>query len=295
MHLNSQWQYFYQMSGAQGVRFTAEIVKNPSWATEFMIHVPETTSAERFWYKGYRLTISKTQKLSLYAGNNVVAEADLPSWGYFTEIGNVVDVEFAVAPLYLKSNGEYYGDYLYLRLNEVKLMGKVLVGSSIPEKGGFVCLGSYLDADIKLTDILPQEVGEQLNISCPSVEYTGEKVTPIPTISYEKQIKNSIYTVVLDPCDYTLSYENNMEVGTGIVHITLQGKYEGRASTTFSIVQAEEETPPKQDEELDKDSSSSSSNENEGQNSVRWYILAIPAIILVGLGVVLFVLFKNRR
>jgi hypothetical protein len=60
-------------------------------------------------------------------------------------------------------------------------------------------------------------------------------------------------------------------------------------------VQAEEETPPKQDEELDKDSSSSSSNENEGQDSVRWYILAIPAIILVGLGVVLFVLFKKRR
>ena len=294
VHLNNQWQYFYEMNNAQGVRFTTEIVKNPSWATEIMIHVPESVDAERFWYKGYNLSISKQQKITLYAGNKVIAEADLPLWGYFTEIGNIIDVEFATAPLYLKSNGEYYGDYLYLRFNEVKLIGKVLVGAAMPEKGCYVCLGSYLDADLKLTDIAPKDISEDLRISCPSAEYTGEEVMPIPTVYYEKQIDNSIYTIELDSCDYTLSYENNTGIGTGTVRVTLRGKYVGEISTTFTIEEAKQQTPS-QPEKPQTDSSSSSSGTSSEQKSGCASSVAISAPILAGLLCALYGYFVKKK
>ena len=59
--------------------------------------------------------------------------------------------------------------------------------------------------------------------------YTGSEITPTPTI------KCGDVTLEKDK-DYTLSYKNNINVGTATVNVTFIGNYEGKASTTFEII-----------------------------------------------------------
>lgn len=59
--------------------------------------------------------------------------------------------------------------------------------------------------------------------------FTGSEIKPEPTITYGD------ITLVKDT-DYTLSYENNINVGVGKVNVSFIGNYEGTASTTFKIL-----------------------------------------------------------
>lgn len=58
--------------------------------------------------------------------------------------------------------------------------------------------------------------------------YTGSEIKPEPIITYGDK------TLVKD-IDYTISYENNINVGTGNVNVTFIGNYSGMAGTTFEI------------------------------------------------------------
>lgn len=59
--------------------------------------------------------------------------------------------------------------------------------------------------------------------------YTGSEITPEPTITYGS------VTLEKDK-DYTLSYDNNINVGTANMSVTFIGNYSGSTSTTFEIV-----------------------------------------------------------
>ena len=66
--------------------------------------------------------------------------------------------------------------------------------------------------------------------------YTGEPITPEPEVtcsgdSLERDV------------DYTLSYEDNVDVGTATITITGMGAYSGSASVTFDIVAPSEDVP----------------------------------------------------
>ena len=59
--------------------------------------------------------------------------------------------------------------------------------------------------------------------------YTGQEIKPEPTVTVDG--------VVLEKDrDYTLSYANNVNVGTATVNVTFAGNYSGNASTSFTIV-----------------------------------------------------------
>ena len=58
--------------------------------------------------------------------------------------------------------------------------------------------------------------------------YTGEAITPEPEIMY-----NGV-TLEKDK-DYTLSYADNVNVGTASINVTFMGNYTGTAATTFAI------------------------------------------------------------
>lgn len=62
-----------------------------------------------------------------------------------------------------------------------------------------------------------------------SLIYTGSELTPEPTITYGD-------TTLEKDKDYTLAYENNVNVGTGKITVTFVGNFTGRAETTFEIV-----------------------------------------------------------
>lgn len=70
-------------------------------------------------------------------------------------------------------------------------------------------------------DILISEVGAQT--------YTGGEIKPEPTITYGD------VTLVKDR-DYTLSYTDNVNVGTAGISVTFIGNYDGAAAKSFEIV-----------------------------------------------------------
>ena len=64
-----------------------------------------------------------------------------------------------------------------------------------------------------------------------SYEYTGEAICPLPVIKSDD-------TVLVEGTDYTLSYSNNIEVGTATVTATGCGDYSDEISADFQIVAA---------------------------------------------------------
>lgn len=77
-----------------------------------------------------------------------------------------------------------------------------------------------------------QEDVENGTVAIASTErqvYTGSAITPEPAVTYGD------VTLVKDR-DYTLSYENNINVGTAIIKVTFTGNYSGEATATFEII-----------------------------------------------------------
>ena len=76
---------------------------------------------------------------------------------------------------------------------------------------------------------------EALNITgaeiapIPNQSYTGSEVKPKPTVTYGG-------TTLKAGTDYTVSYENNVEVGTATVTITGKGYFTGTKSASFKIL-----------------------------------------------------------
>lgn len=70
---------------------------------------------------------------------------------------------------------------------------------------------------------------EDAAIQLDAAAYTGEAVTPKPTVSYGSQ-------TLTEGSDYTLRYENNTGVGTAVCILTGKGNYTGEVSKTFQIL-----------------------------------------------------------
>ena len=65
--------------------------------------------------------------------------------------------------------------------------------------------------------------------------YTGDAIMPTPTVEYKYDGTNTV-TLTKDT-HYTLSYINNVNVGTATVIVTLKGGYTGSDTKTFRIIQ----------------------------------------------------------
>lgn len=87
------------------------------------------------------------------------------------------------------------------------------------------CGAQRPEAQIPLSDsnIVIQPIDDQV--------YTGNEITPDVTVVY-----NKTYNLVRGT-DYTLSYEDNIEVGTARVTITGIGRFTGTRAGTFKIVE----------------------------------------------------------
>ena len=68
------------------------------------------------------------------------------------------------------------------------------------------------------------------------LKYTGEAIKPTPTVTYQYDTDPSHTVTLTNDTHYTLSYENNVNVGTATVIVTLKGGYTGSTNKTFNIV-----------------------------------------------------------
>lgn len=60
--------------------------------------------------------------------------------------------------------------------------------------------------------------------------HTGHTVRPVPTVTYDG-------TALVEGTDFTVSYSDNVEVGTATAYIRGTGAYAGTVATTFDIVE----------------------------------------------------------
>ncbi len=91
---------------------------------------------------------------------------------------------------------------------------------------------TWIDSQIDKTDISGANVGVINNQI-----YTGEQLNPEPSV--EIFVTGQGSKTLEKGVDYTLSYENNVNVGTATVTITGAGIYSGSVSKTFKIIPAE--------------------------------------------------------
>lgn len=103
-----------------------------------------------------------------------------------------------------------------------------------------MCTGEYNGTKTAKTNVVA--VGAYKNISEATVSsignqtYTGSAITPAITV------KDGTKTLV-NGTDYSVSYSNNVSVGTATVTITGKGKYSGTRRVTFTIVKKETTKP----------------------------------------------------
>ncbi|MCB6994435.1 hypothetical protein LI177_13190 [bacterium 210820-DFI.6.37] len=114
----------------------------------------------------------------------------------------------------------------------------------ITREDGTTWLFDIYDTEDRLRLSPPQKLTEELmaslkvsvsklTISVPAQTYTGKALTPAVTVKDgSKTLKNGT--------DYTVTYSNNVNAGTGKVTITGKGNYTGSVTKTFAIAKAKQ-------------------------------------------------------
>ncbi len=91
--------------------------------------------------------------------------------------------------------------------------------------------GNFTGVTITTFQIIASDIKDVIVLNIPDQLYTGKQITPDPTIMFNGRLLAKDY-------DYTLSYENNVDVGTATVTITsvAESDFVGTATKTFEIV-----------------------------------------------------------
>ena len=89
-------------------------------------------------------------------------------------------------------------------------------------------IGDYTGTITKKFNIVARGISDTTIGSIPNQTYTGNSISALPVITYNG-------ATLTKGTDYTLTYSNNVNVGTGTVTIKGQGNFKGTISKTFSI------------------------------------------------------------
>lgn len=168
------------------------------------------TSAIPFAVNKKSLIITADAKAKEFGQND-------PTFTY-TYTGNVAGQTPKFSGALTRQVGENVGTYL---INQGTL--------SIVDNGAFLAGNyqiSYNSANLTITPRTIEDLNMTLNPT--SVVYNGAEQKPTVTISYNA-------TKLIEGTDYTLTYTNNINVGTATVTATGKGNYKGAISKTFQI------------------------------------------------------------
>ena len=89
-------------------------------------------------------------------------------------------------------------------------------------------IGDYTGTITKNFNIVARDISDTTIGSIPNQTYTGNSISALPVITYNG-------ATLTKGTDYTLTYSNNVNVGTGTVTIIGKGNFKGTTSKTFSI------------------------------------------------------------
>lgn len=103
------------------------------------------------------------------------------------------------------------------------------------EKGSVDGISGNVDCNYWYTDETLPENPDAVSISTakaasvPAAVYTGKNITPAPKLTLNGK-------ELISGTDYTLSYSNNLNIGTASIKITGKGNYKGSKSISFKIL-----------------------------------------------------------
>ncbi len=93
--------------------------------------------------------------------------------------------------------------------------------------------GNFTGEATKAWSLTAKSVDASMIAEIPSASYTGNQITPTPTVKDgEKELTSGT--------DFTYSYSNNQYVGTATVTVTGKGNYQGAANKGFAITAVED-------------------------------------------------------
>ena len=93
--------------------------------------------------------------------------------------------------------------------------------------------GNFTGEATKAWSLTAKSVDASMIAEIPSASYTGNQITPTPTVTDgEKELTSGT--------DFTYSYSNNQYVGTATVTINGKGNYQGTANKDFKITPVED-------------------------------------------------------
>lgn len=93
-----------------------------------------------------------------------------------------------------------------------------------------VCNGTF--------NILPKELSADMIEAIADQSYTGQAIEPALVVKYTDNLVDGRIYILEEGRDYTVTYENNVAVGTAtvIVKAGTSGNYRGEVKATFNIV-----------------------------------------------------------
>lgn len=180
--------------------------------------------------KTFTFTIAKKN----IADDDVVATLEKTSYEY-TGSQITPEVSSVVYGTYVLKTGTYGNDY------KVVYGANTAVGTGV----GFVTIdatdsSNFTGVKTLYFDIVAKSIGSGSSFATgftmdaiTTQGYTGSPVTPTPAVRYKKSSSETIALVL--GTDYTLSYANNIEIGTASIIVTGIGNYQGSVTQTFAI------------------------------------------------------------
>jgi hypothetical protein len=89
-------------------------------------------------------------------------------------------------------------------------------------------MNNYTGQIFKTFTIYPTNISNAAISNIEAQTYSGSEIKPKPTVTFDGNI-------LTENVDYTLSYENNINMGTASVTISGLGNFTGSVTKTFSI------------------------------------------------------------
>ena len=170
-----------------------------------------------------------------YAGTKKISFDILPKDISFTTISDITPIKYTGTPITPSIQITDGSSNLVLNKDyKINYSNNTNIGTASIQITG---IGNYTNLVIKEFQIEAQEkVITTKNISTLNISdisnktYTGKVITP-EVLIYDNS------TLLIKDIDYTLSYSNNLNIGTGNITITGIGNYTGLITKTFNIVQ----------------------------------------------------------
>lgn len=170
-----------------------------------------------------------------YTGTKKITFNILPKDISFTTISDITPVKHTGTPITPSIQITDGSSKLVLDKDyKINYSNNINIGTASIQITG---IGNYTNSVIKEFQIEAQEkVITTKNISALNISdisnktYTGKVITP-EVLIYDDS------TLLIKDIDYTLSYSNNLNIGTGNITITGIGNYTGLITKTFNIVQ----------------------------------------------------------